>query len=86
MACRVIETRRTTASNCMEMRGAAASSCMALRGTVACKCPEPRLAWECDLCGRPRTEARVHGTRVESVRKMRLKCVSGAWNRGSTYW
>ena len=75
VACRVIETRRTTASNCVEMRGAAASSCMEMRPGNVWKCAEPRLAWECELCGRLRIAARVRGTRMGSAREVRFKRV-----------
>ena len=89
VAYRVTKIRRKTASNCVEMRGTAASNawkCAELRPTNAWKCTEPRLAWECELRGRLRTAARVHGTRVGSAREVRLKCGSSAWNRGSTHW
>ena len=71
---------------CAELRLPIAWKCAELRPANAWKCAEPRLAWECELRGRLRTAAWMRGTRVGSARKVRLKCGSSAWNRGSTHW
>ena len=82
MACRIIEIRRTTASNCVEMRGASASISMEMRGTAARKCVEMhgtaayvgmRVAWMPPNCG---SSARgVNGKRAGSAAQVRLKRV-----------
>ena len=78
VAYRAMEIRRTKSSNYVEMRGTAASNCMEcveLRPKNAWKCAEARLAWECKLRGRLRTEAGVRGKRMGSAREVRLKWV-----------
>ena len=82
VAYRVIEIRRTTASNCVEMRGTAASNCMEMRGTAARKCVEMRgtaacvgmrVAWTPPNRGSSARDA--SGKRAGSAAQVRLKRV-----------